>query len=88
MAKNKIRNLLVISFLIFFLSPEAIFAQADGVRVRYRQVVNGQPSRGSGHMVVEAQADFARAYIDRTGQQLIPQVPVEQDYVDYTLKKT
>jgi hypothetical protein len=88
MVVNKISTVLVMSILMLFLNPGAISGQTEGVRVRYRQVVNGQPARGGSNMVVEAGPRFARSYIDRSGQKLIPQVPSEHDYIDYTVRKT
>ncbi len=63
--------------------PIAAKQKPEGLRIFYRQVVNGQEVRRGASAILEASPGVSVARAERGGQPLLPQTPVEMEIVDF-----
>lgn len=63
--------------------PGAAKQKPEGLRIFYRQVVNGQEARRGASAVLEASTGVSVARAERGGQPLLPQTPEEKEILDF-----
>ncbi|MFZ5431596.1 MAG: PNGase F N-terminal domain-containing protein [Bacteroidota bacterium] len=83
--KNSFRlNLLTAGLLIMAtLMPDLALAGTGTAKITYKQVVNGRTMDRGGKTILLAGYKFAISYNDRSGTNLIPQIPVEKEYQNF-----
>lgn len=74
-------------FIILFL-PGFLSGNNKVAKITYKQVVNGQAISRGGNTILMTGEKFANTWVDRTGQNLIPQMPQEKEFIDFQTNTT
>jgi hypothetical protein len=77
-------NLLALLLIV----PSILYGNDKVAKVTYKQVVNGQTINRGGKTILVANKLFTAIWTDRAGQNLIPQVPQEKEFIDFQNKTT
>ncbi len=89
--KNRMFEILRFFIFIFFVIVVHVCQASqisDRIEVSYQPIINGKIIEDGGTQMLIATPGNAKAYIDNSGIELIPQTPIEVSYVDFGAKKT
>lgn len=83
-----LKNILLI-IAVSFINPHIAFGYDSGiVKVNYQTIINGETVSRDGMTIVIAGKNSARIYNENEKLKLIPQIPEEVSYIDYSSEFT